>query len=157
MAKASGQDAFNEGMRRQFGGSDPSGHFNPIGAVIQIGAGAAGTFAGGYRGLWDLATGGFSDEAQKKAVKDIHSTQRAFNPGVNDATMQAVTSPKNPLNWPGLIAEKAGDATNDATGSPLLATGVTAGLNALPAIAGLPSVSKALVGAGAASDAAKAA
>lgn len=102
------------------------GNFSPIGALATLGGGLIGTPIAGFRGLYDLATG----KGGEQAAKDVESTQQAFMPEINQATADVLGSKYNPLNWPGMVAKKGGEITQDVTGSPLAATAVETGLNA---------------------------
>ena len=108
------------------------GSFSAVQALASMGGGLLGSVVGGYRGLYDLATG----KGVEQAAEDVRSSQERFTPSTNQATADVMTSPKNPLNWIPMGAKKAGEFTEDVTGSPVAATAVETGLNALPMVVG---------------------
>lgn len=112
------------------------GHFNPLGAALKLAGSAAGSVAGGYRGLYDVATG----KSAEQAAKDVTTTQEALTPTVNPATEEALASKYNPLNWVGMAGKYAGEKAQELGASPGVATAVETGINALPMLAGVRGI-----------------
>lgn len=106
----------------------PRGTFSPVQAGAAMVGGAAGAVIGGYRGLWDIATG----VPAEQAAQHVKDTEAYFTPTINQATSEALASPKNPLNWIPMGAKKAGEVAQDLGASPGVATAVETGLNAIP-------------------------
>ena len=118
------------------------------GVGLGIAAPAAGAIAGGYKGLWDIASG----KGLEKASQDTQSTEQdvsdamgANKPMSEDEKAGISTAQSNwdPLNWPGLAASKVGEGLaylgEKAGAPPLLETGLrvgpTAALSFLPLLA----------------------
>lgn len=92
---------------------------------------------GGWRGLSELVQGN-GPQAAADAVNE-ENAKRTYQPDEGGGTAKGIEvyqSGYNPLNWPGMIAGKAGDLTMSGTGSPGLATGVETGLNAAAMLLG---------------------
>lgn len=117
------------------------GHFNPIGAAAAIGGSALGSVAGGYRGIYDLATG----KTPEEAAADVKATQEKLTPKVNKATEEVLNSKYNPLNWIGMAGKYAGEKAQELGASPAVATAVETGVNALPGLAGVRGIREPIV------------
>ncbi len=105
--------------------------------ALHIASGIGKSIVGGWRGLAALASGAGLDEAARQVESPELAgglTARSYTPSdeVAKVASEANDSPKNPLNLPGVLAGKAGQATLEATGSPAAATAVETGLNAVP-------------------------
>jgi hypothetical protein len=111
--------------------------FDPEELAMHAATGAASSVIGGWKGLTELVKGN-GVEAAKKALEDEQAQHTLpITPGSqNEDIVKAFGSKYNPLNWPGMIADKAGDVTMNATGSPAAATAVKTGINAVPLLAG---------------------
>jgi hypothetical protein len=93
--------------------------------------GIGSSIVGGYRGLSTLLTGGTLEDAANN-VRD-YQEGHTYSPDSSTAGGKAIASfasPGNPLNWPGLVANKAGEVTTDLTGSPAAGAAINTGLNA---------------------------
>jgi hypothetical protein len=88
--------------------------------------GIGSSIVGGYKGLASLLTGGTMDDA----ANEVRDYQDAHTYQGNPDAISGFASPGNPVNWPGLIADKAGGAVTDMTGSPAAGTAVNTGINA---------------------------
>lgn len=116
---------------------------------LETAAPIAGAIGAGFRGLWDIASG----QGLAKASQDVQSTEQNVNDlvGLNkplseseQAGIDAAKSNWNPLNWPGLIASKAGSglaALGEKVGAPpsvetALKIAPTAALSFLPVAKG---------------------
>jgi hypothetical protein len=111
--------------------------FDPEELAMHAATGAASSVIGGWKGLTELVKGN-GVEAAKKALEDEQAQHTLpITPGSqNEDIVKAFGSKYNPLNWSGMIADKAGDVTMNATGSPAAATAVKTGINAVPLLAG---------------------
>jgi hypothetical protein len=93
---------------------------------------------GGWRGLAAIASGaGLEEAARQVASPELAGGARAATYRPEEGTpagavVAAMESPWNPLNWPGLVAHKAGEVTADVTGSPAAGALVEAGGNLAP-------------------------
>lgn len=114
------------------GQTSDRGHFNIWQAGAAMAGGTLGSVIGGYRGLWDLASGKGVDQA----TQDVQSSQQRFTPAINQATGEILSSPRNPLTWIPKLGSKAAEAAFSATGSPGLATAADVLVNAAPAVLG---------------------
>lgn len=156
MAKAAGassptEDEVDSAMARAATGqgvaapASDKGGFSIKQAVAAMGGGALGSIVGGYRGIWDLASGQGTD----KAAEDVRTSQEKFTPSTNRATSEALASGKNPLNWipnaahviaSGLQEEGLTDPENPQAGTgtvtPGMAAAIETGINALPMVVG---------------------
>lgn len=103
-----------------------------VGAASRMVRGVGANILGGYEGIRVLANGGSAADAQAAVRVTVErGTGSPDTPG-GEKIESAMQSPYNPLNWLGLVAAKAGQATLDVTGSPALATAVDTGLNVAP-------------------------
>lgn len=93
---------------------------------------------GGYQGVRALAQGEGADAAAD-TVRDYVDKHTYHPEGESTAgkTAQALGSPYNPLNWPGMIAKKGGESAQEHGASPLAATALETGLDALPMVLGM--------------------
>jgi hypothetical protein len=111
--------------------------YDPDELITHAATGALSTVVGGWKGLMELAKGNGVDAAAKAFEDEKAAGTSPITPNSqNEDIVNALGSKYNPLNWPGMAASKAGDATLNATGSPGIATAVNAGLNAVPLIFG---------------------
>lgn len=159
MAKASGatpstEDEVDAAMARASQGvSGPikgnEGGFSPVQAVSAMAGGTFGSILGGFRGLWDLASGQGAD----KATADIRASQEKFTPSANRETSEVMASGKNPLNWIPNAAKGVASALQEegyrdpematfgdetvGTVTPGMAAAVETGINALPMVTGV--------------------
>ncbi len=120
------------------------GNFSDINALGEAASGAARTMAqgalgaiyGGWKGLITLAKGGSLDDA----TKAVQEGQQAFAYQPKTASealgKMAMESPQNPINAPSVIGQKAGEITQQVTGSPAAATAVETVIAGAPMIYG---------------------
>lgn len=94
--------------------------------------GIGSTIIGGWRGLSEIARGGSLADAAN-AVRE-ETEKRTYQPesAGGKAGAEALASDYNPLNWPGMLAKKAGEKAQDLGASPGVATAIETGLNAAP-------------------------
>lgn len=100
-------------------------------------SGMGSTIIGGWHGLAILATGGTLDDAANSVREE--QEKRTYQPQGEEAkkVVEGIGSPANPMNWPGIVAKKAGEFAQDLGASPAVATAIeTAGNVAGPAVAG---------------------
>lgn len=117
-------------------GDSMEGAAVPVGVAAHSVSGIGATILGGWRGLATLATGGSLEDA----AQSVHQTAERGTYHPDEGTgagkvMEALASPKNPLNWPGVAAHKAGEVVADTTGSPAAGAAVeTAGNVLIPGV-----------------------
>lgn len=129
-----------------------------IGQMETLGKMASGIGAsiiGGWRGLATLATGGSIEDAANAVEQEMRD--RTYEPTTEQgkALSGALESPKNPMNWAGIVAKKAGETAQDFGASPRVATGVETAINAAPLLLGAKAANSPLklVGRNASADA----
>jgi hypothetical protein len=111
--------------------------YYPEELVMHAATGVASSVIGGWKGITELVKGNGVDAARKALEDEQAAHTLPITPGSkNEEIVNALGSKYNPLNWPGMIADKAGDVTMEATGSPAAATAVKTGINAVPMLAG---------------------
>jgi hypothetical protein len=76
--------------------------------------GTVAAIVGGYKGMWDLATGKGLD----KAVQDIRGIQASNENPLGETASgkvasKAMESPYNPMNWPDVVGEKLATKAQD--------------------------------------------
>ena len=113
-------------------------------APANILTGTLSTIAGGYRGLWNIGDalihGKTFDQAIDQGTDAIHKTQADYTYQPRTQTgkdlVGAFSSNYNPLNWPGLAGQYAGDKLAGA-GMPGAGALVNAGMTVSPLMLGL--------------------
>lgn len=93
---------------------------------------------GGYQGIRALVQGEGADAAAD-TVRD-YVDKHTYTPDKGAAAARVdstLGSGKNPLNWPAILAKKGGELSQDLGASPVAATAVETGLDALPMVLGM--------------------
>lgn len=99
--------------------------------AAQQASGLGASIIGGWRALATLASGGSVEDAANAANQEI--ANRTYQPQTQQG--QVLSNVANlPGQAVGYVAEKGGEATLKATGSPAAAAGVTTAITALPAL-----------------------
>jgi len=124
---------------------NPTDDDTPIGAAIaHVVKGTAAGIVGGYRGLYDLATG----KGAEHAASDVEAThdRMAYRPAgrAAEVTTKVLDSPWNPLNWPDVAGQKLGDASERLGLPPIVSTAARVAPDAIAAFYGMRRGSKAM-------------
>ena len=115
----------------------------PARAAASVVTTVGSSILGGWKGLAELARGGSIQDASNAVHETaLEGTYRPQEGTLGGDVLSGWEHPANPLNWPGMAANKAGEFTTDvatrAGASPEVAAGggtaVNTGMNALPAI-----------------------
>lgn len=124
----------------------PQGPINSAvqGAFRSLVQGAAAPIAGGLRGLWDIAKGGFKPAAVDQAAKNIASTENAVSYHPEDAAhaigATAMQSEWNPLTVPGRalggLGIELGDAAESLGAPPIVSAAAKTLPTAIAILAG---------------------
>lgn len=109
----------------------------PLQAAAHLATGFGSSIVGGWRGLATLATGGsLEDAAQAVHQTAQEGTYRPESGTVGGDVADALDSPWNPLNWPGVAGKALGERAQDRGASPEAASGIETAANVVPMLLG---------------------
>lgn len=116
----------------------------PTEVGLNLVTGMASAVAGGWRGLAKIAAGGSLEEAAHAVTDTVEAGTYQPRSTIGKAITGTLESPMNPLNWPGMAANWAGEKVTDigtklgaspeaaAAAGAAVNTGLNAGAMAIP-------------------------
>lgn len=109
-------------------------YVSPVETALHLGSGAVASILGGLTGLGAAAMPGLPEGAGARTSEAIQDAL-TFEPR-NPYAKKLSGAIAAPFEYLATKADKAGGATTDITGSPLLGTAVNTGIQSLPMVAG---------------------